>query len=341
MFATSIIPSMDISIIIPTYNGADRLSAVLAALRQQIGIENLRGEIFVIDNNSTDTTADVIQQFQQSWQFAFPLHYRKELRQGAGYARQQGARIAQGELLAYLDDDNWPSTNWVSEAVAFAKLHPKAGAFGSRISPFFESPPSQELRPILPYLAIVERGDSPHLYQPHKNGTPPSAGLVIRREAWLHAIPDQLFLIGRVGQSMLAGEDSELLIHLHKANWQLWHNPDMQISHYIPINRLQASYLKKNLLGIGLCRYYLRMLVLPIWKRPMMTLLYIISDSAKLLRHYLKYGTKIKEDLVPSCEYQLLLGNLISPFYLSKIKLQRSLERYNKLHDSGKISMSR
>ena len=318
---------MDISIIIPTYNGADRLPALLEALRQQVGVEQLQGEIFVIDNNSDDDTVNVVRQFQQDWQFTFPLHYRQELRQGAGYARQQGAVIAQGQLLAYLDDDNWPAPNWVSEAVAFAKMHPKAGAFGSRISPYFESPPPQQLGPILPYLAIVERGSSPHLYQPQKNGTPPSAGLVIRREAWLQAIPDNLFLIGRVGQSMLAGEDSELLIYLYKAKWQVWHNPAMQVSHYIPANRLQAIYLKKNLFGIGLCRYYLRMLVLPSWKRPMMTLLYLLSDTLKLFRHYLKYRSRIQKELIPDCEYHLLLGTLISPLYLFKIKFQRLLER--------------
>lgn len=313
--------------IIPTYNGANRLSAVLEALQQQTDIEHLRGEIFVIDNNSTDDTALIVRQFQANWHFSFPLHYRQELRQGAGYARQQGAKIAQGELLAYLDDDNWPTPNWISAAVAFGKLHPEAGAFGSRISPSFESPPPQQLRSILPYLAIVERGSSPHLYQPSKNGTPPSAGLVIRREAWLQAIPNDLFLIGRVGQSMLAGEDSELLIYLHKAQWQIWYNPAMQIAHRIPTNRLQATYLRENLFGIGLCRYYLRMLVLPLWKRPAMTLLYMMSDAVKLLRHYLKYKSRIKTELIPDLEYHLLLGTLISPLYLSKIKWKRSLEK--------------
>ncbi|MBE7383094.1 MAG: glycosyltransferase family 2 protein [Leptolyngbya sp. SIO1E4] len=315
---------MDISIIIPTYNGATRLPAVLEALCQQCNIETLQGDIWVVDNNSTDDTAAVVRQYQETWSFAFPLHYIKETRQGAGYARQHGLNVSEGKLLGLLDDDNWPEPTWVSEAVAFAQAHPQAGAFGSSITGKFETPPPAAWKPILHYLAIVERGEVPHQYCPRKNGTPPSAGLVVRREAWLQAVPADLLLVGRVGKSMLAGEDSEILTYLHRAGWEIWHNAAMKVSHYIPSSRLQWSYLRENLLGIGLCRYHIRMLILPSWQRPGMTLVYGLSDSLKLLRHVLKHGQRVNTDVVANCQWALLWGTLISPLYLLRVRLQRS-----------------
>ncbi|NER81398.1 MAG: glycosyltransferase family 2 protein, partial [Leptolyngbya sp. SIO1D8] len=113
---------MDISIIIPTYNGAKRLPAVLDALRQQVNIADLQGDIWVVDNNSTDNTAEVISHYQETWSFPFSLHYLKETRQGAAYARQCGVNASTGELLGFLDDDNWPDPTWVSEAISFAQI---------------------------------------------------------------------------------------------------------------------------------------------------------------------------------------------------------------------------
>ncbi|NER79574.1 MAG: glycosyltransferase, partial [Leptolyngbya sp. SIO1D8] len=235
-----------------------------------------------------------------------------------------GVNASTGELLGFLDDDNWPDPTWVSEAISFAQIHPQAGAFGSRITGKFEVPPPATWKPILGYLAIVERGNTPQPYQPRKNGTPPNAGLVVHRKAWIQAIPNNPFLVGRVGTSMLPGEDSEILIYLYRAGWEIWHNPVMKIEHYIPSSRLQSAYLREILLGVGLCRYHLRMLILPRWQRPIMTLIYILSDVLKLVHYFLKHHQYLKNDVVANCQWALLWGTLISPFFLLKVRLERS-----------------
>jgi glycosyltransferase involved in cell wall biosynthesis len=62
------IPSaLSITVAIPTYNGAQRLPQILDRLRSQITTTELRWEILVIDNNSQDNTAEVIQQYQAKW----------------------------------------------------------------------------------------------------------------------------------------------------------------------------------------------------------------------------------------------------------------------------------
>lgn len=174
--------SVDFTVAIPTYNGEKRLPEVLEPLRECIAhgershsVENFRWEIIVIDNNSTDNTAKVVKDCQATWPSDYPLKYCFEAQQGAGFARKRAMEEAKGELIGFLDDDNLPTSNWVEAAYTFGLAHPQAGAYGSQIHGLFEIPPPENLQSLLPYLAIVERGSEPLLYERHKKLLPPSA----------------------------------------------------------------------------------------------------------------------------------------------------------------------
>lgn len=196
---------------IPTYNGESRLPQVLERLHLQTDVQYLDWEIIVVDNNSTDGTAKLVQEYQAHWQNNIPLRYFFEAEQGAAFARQRAIQEARGELVGFLDDDNLPAYNWIINAYQFAVAHPKAGAYASQVHGVFEREPPENLKPILFYLAITERGEHPHRYQPHRNGFPPAAGLVVRRDVWKTHVPLRQFFVGRVGSSMLGSEDAEVL----------------------------------------------------------------------------------------------------------------------------------
>ncbi|NJN86948.1 MAG: glycosyltransferase family 2 protein [Leptolyngbyaceae cyanobacterium SL_7_1] len=316
----------DFTVVIPTYNGADRLPAVLERLRSQIHTDSITWEIVVVDNNSGDATAAVVQICQQTWDF--PLRYCFEATQGLAFARQRGVTEARGQWVGFLDDDNLPDPQWVRAAYEFGLAHPRAAAYGSKIVGVFEHDPPAELQPMLFYLAIVDRGTQPSQYHPKKNGAPPGAGLVVRREAWLNAVPPQLFLVGRVGKTMVAGEDFEALFYLHRHGWEIWHNPAMQIQHLIAANRVEPSYFINMMHGIGLCRHHLRMLLLARWQQPIASIGYLLSDSYKLLRHWMGVRVVPKPSLYHTCERARLMGTLISPFYLLKLRVDRIVAQF-------------
>ncbi|MEH2422636.1 MAG: hormogonium polysaccharide biosynthesis glycosyltransferase HpsE [Nostoc sp.] len=310
--------NLDITVAIPTYNGASRLPELLERLQNQLHTENLAWEIIVVDNNSTDNTAKVVQTYQNNWQCPYPLKYCFEAQQGAAYARKMAVQQAKGKFIGFLDDDNYPVSNWVSQAVAFGEKYPKAGAYGSQIHPDWEVEPPENFQRIAPFLAITERGNLPLLYEAAKKLLPPSAGLVVRRQAWVKSVPDKPILIGRVKGNMLAGEDLELLSHIQKSGWQIWYNPKMEIYHRIPNFRLQKDYLIPFFQGIGLSRYVTRMVNIQPWYRPIAFFAYMINDLRKITLHFLKYRTNLKTDLVAACEMELFISSLISPFYLWK-----------------------
>lgn len=310
----------DFTVAIPTYNGEHRLPEVLEKLRSQLPPQNFSWEILVVDNNSTDNTAKVVEDYQQNWSENFPLRYSQEQQQGAGFARQKAIKEAKSELIGFLDDDNLPEENWLAAAYTFSQEYSKAGAFGSQIHPLYEVEPPENFQKIAPFLAITERGENPLLYHPSSKLLPPSAGLVVRKQAWLENVPNKLILTGRANGKMLTSEDLEVLSHIQQSNWEIWYNPAMEIYHKIPHWRLEKSYLLSLIRGIGLSRHVTRMVGVKYWQKPLVIPAYMANDLRKIILHILKYGTKVNTDLIAACEMQLYVSSLISPFFIYKKK---------------------
>lgn len=311
---------MDFTVAIRTFNGENRLPAILEKLRSQVGSDHFRWEIVIVDNNSNDNTAQVIQSYQQAWNHVSSIRYVSETRQGASYARQQAIQSAQGALIGFLDDDNLPALNWVSTAYTFGQKYPKAGAYGSQIHPIYEVDPPEGFERIAQFIPIIERqkllcfNHSP--VHNRKGVLPPGAGLVIRKQVWLDHVPSELLLKGPVGTALSAkGEDTEALSYIKKSGWEIWFNPDMHIEHQIPKSRLERAYLLRFMQGVGLGRHATRMLQYQPWQQPLMLLTYSIHDLYKLVTHWLKYRLILETDTVAACELELLRSSLISPWH--------------------------
>lgn len=315
---------VEITVAICTYNGATRLPKVLELLRSQSLTEHIAWEILVVDNNSTDNTAVVVKEYQSNWSKAYPIRYYFEARQGLAFARRKAIQEAKGSLVGFLDDDNFPASNWVSAAYQFGQLHPKAGAYGSRIYGDYEVEPPANFDKIACFLAIIDRGDQPIQYELRPGLLPAGAGLVIRKQAWLEHVPELPILTGVCTTALSSkGEDLETLSYIRNAGLEIWYNPEMSIHHGIPKSRLEKEYLLKLFRGVGLSRYPIRMLRFKAWQKPLILPVYIVNDLRKLIIYLIKYRRILKSDLVATCEIELLWHGLVSPFYHWSKNLQR------------------
>ncbi len=318
--------AVEFTVAIPTYNGATRLGMVLDKLHQQVNTESFTWEILVIDNNSTDNTSQLVREYRESWERKFKLRYCHETKQGAAFARKRAIKEAKAPIIGFLDDDNLPHNSWVAAAYTFAQKYPQAGAIASKINPLWEVEPPPNFERIRALLAINDRGNEPLIYKPQSKLLPPSAGLVVRKEAWQNSVPEKCILSGRVPGKMLTSEDLEVLSYIRQAKWEIWYNPEMEIEHCIPHWRLQRDYLIPFVRGIGLSRYVTRMVGVKSWLKPVMFLAYLGNDLRKVIHHLLRYGVAVRKDLVSACELELFISSLISPFYLWKNGYLQSAE---------------
>jgi len=103
-------PSPDVSIIVPFRNSERYIERCLLGLLAQ-SYPSGSYEILLVDNKSTDRSAEIVGKFQRVQLF-------REDKPGAYAARNRGVAFSQGRLLAFTDADCVPSVNWLKELVA-------------------------------------------------------------------------------------------------------------------------------------------------------------------------------------------------------------------------------
>ena len=311
--------SIDFTVAIPTYNGASRLPKVLDKLRCQVDTEQISWEVIVIDNNSTDDTAKVVEEYQGNWTQLVPLNYFLESEQGAAFARLRAVREAKGELVGFLDDDNLPNPDWVAQAYLFAQKYPQAGAFSGQIHGEFEVKPPENFERIQAFLVIREHGTTPHRFEAENLRLPTAAALVVRKKAWNGSVPNRPMLKGRLGKSMLGGEDYEPLLYIHKAGWEIWYNPELHSYHQIPSWRLERDYLLSISRGCGLATCQLRMINAKSWEKPITFARTLLGNLRRIISHFIKYRGQVQTNLIAACEMEFFFGSFLSLFFYLKM----------------------
>jgi len=109
------------SIIIPTFNGASRIGNCLDSLVKQTTGRDV--EILVVDDGSTDNTANVVKGYSS-------VRLIAQANAGPASARNRGALEAKGKILLFTDDDCVPMPDWLGAMLEPFKDSDVVGAKG-------------------------------------------------------------------------------------------------------------------------------------------------------------------------------------------------------------------
>ena len=93
-----------ISVIIPTYNEEKYVRSCLDNLKK---CKTKNYEIIIVDAKSTDKTIDICREYTDKILI-------EEKKEGFAIARNKGADIAKGEIVAFLDADSVPKEGWLN-----------------------------------------------------------------------------------------------------------------------------------------------------------------------------------------------------------------------------------
>ena len=102
-------PQKRTSIIIVTYNGSAYLEQCLTSVQRDSGIDS---EIIVVDNASIDGSADFVQS-----RYPDMVLVRNKINRGFAAACNQGAQIATGHILVFLNQDTRVEPSWLEALV--------------------------------------------------------------------------------------------------------------------------------------------------------------------------------------------------------------------------------
>ena len=232
-----------ISIVICTYNGADRIEKVLSCFKNQVNSEKIEWEIIVVDNNSTDHTYETVQNL--SSEFGEKLKLVQERKQGLIHARIKGYQSSKYSVISYIDDDNYVSDSWISNVHRIMSTHTDVGACGGYNKLYLDK------NTVLPNwfeqfqdaYALGGQDDLSESYVEHLWGS----GLSIRRTILdiLFTNNYSLLLHGRTGEGLASGEDSEIVYAIQIMNWKLFYDKKLKLQHHIGSHRFTFEYLKK------------------------------------------------------------------------------------------------
>lgn len=124
--------TVQVSVIIPVYNDADRLKTCLARLAEQTHAPD---EVIVVDNGSADLAA--VEAVVAAYAF---VKLTAEATPGSYAARNRGIAIAQGQILAFTDADCIPAIDWIEQGISQLKAHPDCGFVAGAINIFMRDP---------------------------------------------------------------------------------------------------------------------------------------------------------------------------------------------------------
>jgi glycosyltransferase involved in cell wall biosynthesis len=262
-------------------------------------------ELIIIDNNSHEPVSD----------FKYLLDYPsikvfKELKQGLTAARWAGAKLAKGDILVYVDDDNILNFNYLSVANKTMHENPQIGMLSGQIFPEYEEAPPGWFTKYEGMLALRSFSSGMSLvltdFPIFNNDFPIGAGMITRRriiEDYYknHLNDDSNYIEGRKGNELSSSEDLDYGFYNLSKGYLIGRNSELIITHIIPKLRLKMDYLIKLSTSALKSSYFVNLKwkkifqvdVLPIFKK----------SRLELMIRVLFYKLSMKENAILNKKY--------------------------------------
>jgi glycosyltransferase involved in cell wall biosynthesis len=230
---------MTITVILCTYNRCQALSKALDSIVASTLPSSVDWEVLVVDNNSRDETRDGVEDFRR--RYPGRIRYLLEPKQGKSYALNTGIREAQGDVLAFVDDDVTVEPTWLGNLTAALHQSEWAGAGGRIILQWPTTIPR--------WLSIegpLTRHGFPGFDQGQEakelSGPPFGTNMAFRKEMFEKHGMFRTDL-GPSPANEIRGEDTEFGRRLIAAGERLRYEPSAVVYHPVPENRINKKHL--------------------------------------------------------------------------------------------------
>ena len=237
-----------LSLIIATYNRSASLLRTLGSVVSQSAPAEV-WECVVVNNNSTDNTAEAFARFASEHQ-GFNLRMVTEHKQGLSNARNCGIAASVGQYIAIIDDDETLEQGYIESYIEFFDSFPEAMAAGGAVRAVFESGRPRWMSHYTERMIAntLDLDIAVTLFP--KNRVPAGGNMAFRREVF-----DRVGLfnprLGRNGQSLMGGEENDLFARLRAEGYHLYFVPNAAIDHYIPAEKTTEDYFDRLCYNIG------------------------------------------------------------------------------------------
>lgn len=235
---------MSTTVIVCTHNRCKSLPRTLESILRQTLPETVEWEVLVVDNNSKDETRKVVEEFQMKYPGRF--RYVFEGHQGVSYARNTGIRNALGEIIVFIDDDETAAEGWLRNITGNLRNGQWMGAGGPVVSKWdcpvprwLEVKNSFTMGPISAFDFQPAKDGDPELTEP-----PIGANMAFKKAAF-ERLGGFRTDLGRMGNLLLANEDTEFGRRLMASGYQMVWEPGAVLYHPVEKDRVSKGYFRR------------------------------------------------------------------------------------------------
>lgn len=246
---------MNLSVIICTYNPDETIFNKCLEAISVASVLKKPYEIIIIDNNSTNLFSK--RPFVQEFIYKHSAKLICETKAGLTPARLRGITEATGDLLVFIDDDNFIAENFFIKGLDIAKKYQHTGSWSGRVTLEFEEEPASWTKPYWGMLVHRDITDDKWSNLPHLAETMPcGAGLYVRKNVAdhyleLHRAGKRSVQMDRNGNSLFSAGDNDLAACACDIGMGVGVFHELKVVHYIPGYRTQKEYLLKLAQGIA------------------------------------------------------------------------------------------
>ena len=233
-----------ISVVICTYNRVDIFVDALKTMCNQT-LDALFYEVIVVDNNSSDNTAHVAKDFCERFS---NVRYCLESKQGLSHARNRGWREAQGEYVAYIDDDCKVPEQWLAVAKDIIERF-SPGVFGGPAYAFYKTPKPRWFK------------DSYGSHEPFKDARILKNEECIEifgmnmcfRRSLLETLGGFDVRLGMCGEKIAYCEETALILHIsnNMTDDLIYYDPRLWLYHLVRKKKMTVRWLVHSWFTIG------------------------------------------------------------------------------------------
>jgi GT2 family glycosyltransferase len=208
-----------VSVIVCTHNRAHRLEQTLNSLQQMTVPFDLLCELIIVDNNSSDNTKEVIDNFRNK--SSLNIKYVFERGQGLSRARNMGIQEASGNIIAFTDDDCIVDRYWITSISKAFHTDESIAGIGGRVLLYNK----------------MDRPISIRIYE--ERATISSTDRIIKlmigcNMAFARPVFDEIGLFDTdfgAGTRFASTEDFDFLYRVYKRGLKIIYSPDVLVYH--------------------------------------------------------------------------------------------------------------
>jgi GT2 family glycosyltransferase len=229
-----------VSIVICTYNRKSLLKDCLNSIFAMEYPKSLY-EVIIVDGGSTDGTEELIKEFPN-------IRFITEKEHGLAYARNKGAELARGSIIAYTDDDCMVDKFWLRNLVQGFHFSKKVIGVGGPVYPLHP-----EIIPRKIYVkAALGLFDDGKMLKPVEVVI--TSNSAFKKGIFKSVKFDEKLRVTRKGKLILSGEDIDFCQKIVNLGYKLVYVPNAKVYHQIPLERIRVAYIIKHALHGGITK---------------------------------------------------------------------------------------